>query len=171
MSDAIFSPSLLKKIEIIRAKFPAERVQSAVVMSLRAIQDDQGYLTQASMQQLADLLAVPVIAILEVAHFYSLYRHKAQGKVCVKVCLGLPCALSGSYGLLASLERSLGLRCGETSPDGQWTLLTTGCQAACVQAPVVIVNDRDLETLTDETAVVAWKQRWEDVFVQDQSEW
>lgn len=168
MNKVSFPLDVIKKIDGICSKFPSNKPQSAVMMSLRVLQDQAGYLTKESMNMLAVLLNVPVACVYEVAHFYSLFRHKPHGKLCVKVCQGLPCALRGSMQLLQAFEQEFGIQCSQTTEDGMLTLMTTGCQAACTQAPVVLMNDCDVETISNAEALSAWRKKW--LCVQDKED-
>lgn len=151
---------VLQGIDGIILKFPLDKACSAVLMSLRLIQDHDGYLTRDRMDQLASYLDMPKMTVYEVAHFYSLFRHEKQGRVCVKVCQGLPCALNGAKDVLHALESELEISVGESSKDGQWTLLTTECQASCVKAPVVLINDEDIESLKNIEDITNMKKRY-----------
>lgn len=126
------------------AKFPAEQKQSAVMACLAIVQQEQGWVSPASEQDVADYLAMPVMAVHEVTTFYNMYNQKPVGKFKLNVCTNLPCQLRGGAQALAHLEHKLGVQVGGTTLDGLFTLQPSECQGACADAPVLLVNDRHM---------------------------
>lgn len=126
------------------AKFPAEQKQSAVMACLAIVQQEQGWVSPASEQVVADYLGMPVMAVHEVATFYNMYNQKPVGKFKLNVCTNLPCQLRGGQQALQHLAQKLGVQAGETTPDGLFTLQPSECQGACADAPVLLVNDRHM---------------------------
>ena len=126
------------------AKFPADQKQSAVMACLSIVQQEQGWVSPDSEQVVAEVLAMPVMAVHEVTTFYNMYNQKPVGKFKLNVCTNLPCQLRGGQTALEHLERKLGVHSGETTADGLFTLQPSECQGACADAPVLLVNDRHM---------------------------
>ncbi|HWI83259.1 NADH-quinone oxidoreductase subunit NuoE [Ramlibacter sp.] len=123
------------------AKYPADQRQSAVMACLRILQEERGYISPASEQQLADYLGMPAIAVHEVTTFYNMYNQAPVGKYKLNVCTNLPCQLRDGARALHHLEQRLGIKMGETTADGMFTLQQSECLGACADSPVVLVND------------------------------
>lgn len=100
------------------------------------------------MEYIADYLDMAPIKVQEVATFYTMYNHKPMGKHHVQVCGTTPCWLRGSDDIIAACKSKLGIGMGETTADGQFTLSEVECAGACVNAPVVAINDDYYEDLT-----------------------
>ena len=135
--------SICAQIDAWIAKFPDGKQKSAVLMTLRSVQDTFGYLDKANMNLVAEYLHLPYVAVYEVASFYSMYRFEPVGKNHIKVCNSISCHLCGSAELTKILEQKLDIKVGETTPDKQFSLGYAECLAACTQAPALIVNDID----------------------------
>ena len=133
------------------AKYPAEQKQSAVMAALRIVQDqNSGFLTDDLMEAVADYLEMPSIAVYEVATFYSMYEHKDVGQHKICVCTNVSCLLCGSGSVLDHLHEKLGIRPGETTADGRFTIKEVECLGACGGAPMMQVNRDYHEKLTAE---------------------
>ena len=126
------------------AKYPAEQKQSAVMACLSIVQQEQGYVSEASEAGIAEYLGMPQIAVHEVTTFYNMYNQQAVGKYKLNVCTNLPCLLRDGGKALEHLEHKLGISMGETTPDGMFTLQQCECLGACADAPVMLVNDRNM---------------------------
>ena len=126
------------------AKYPAEQKQSAVMACLAIVQQEQGYVSEASEAGIAEYLGMPQIAVHEVTTFYNMYNQQAVGKYKLNVCTNLPCLLRDGGKALEHLEHKLGISMGETTPDGMFTLHQCECLGACADAPVMLVNDRSM---------------------------
>lgn len=124
------------------AKYPAEQKQSAVMACLAIVQQEQGYVSEASEAGIAEYLGMPQIAVHEVTTFYNMYNQRPVGKFKLNVCTNLPCQLRDGYKALHHLESRLGIKMGETTPDGMFTLQQSECLGACADSPVMLVNDR-----------------------------
>lgn len=134
------------------AKYPEGRQQSAVMPLLDLAQrQNGGHLTTEIIEFVADYLAMPPIRVHEVATFYTMYNHKPVGKYHVQACTTTPCWLRGSDDIVSACKTKLGIGFGETTPDGLFTLSEVECAGACVNAPVVAINDDYFEDLTPET--------------------
>ena len=126
------------------AKYPAEQKQSAVMACLAIIQQERGHLSPESEQELADYLGMPAIAVHEVTTFYNMYNQQPVGTFKLNVCTNLPCQLRSGQNALHYLEGQLGVKMGQTTPDGLFTLQQSECLGACADAPVMLVNDRNM---------------------------
>lgn len=138
----LLSEQSYKKIDREIAKFPADQRQSAVMAALAIAQSELGWLPPEVMQELADYIGMPAIAVQEVATFYAMYNVKPVGKNKVTVCTNLPCALSGGVAAAEYLKKKLGIEFKETTADGLFTLQEGECMGACGDAPVLIVNNK-----------------------------
>jgi len=132
-----------QEIEAIYAKYPADRKRSAVMPLLYLAQRDEGYITRESMVEIAAMLDLDVTEVASIIGFYTLYHDKKEGKYRMQVCNDLPCALRGADQFLEALCGNLGIRVGETTPDGLVTLEAVTCLAACDKAPMFQLQDRD----------------------------
>jgi NADH-quinone oxidoreductase subunit E len=138
----LLSEQSYKKIDREVAKFPPDQKQSAVMAALAIAQDEKGWLPPEVMQDVADYLGMPAIAVQEVATFYNMYNIKPVGKHKITVCTNLPCALSGGEKAGLYLQEKLGIGYRETTADGQFTLIEGECMGACGDAPVMLVNNK-----------------------------
>src|SRR5438445_2481061 len=141
-NNMLLSQDTYKKIDREVAKFPADQKQSAVMSALAIAQDEKGWLSPETMQDVADYLGMPAIAVQEVATFYNMYNTKPVGKFKISVCTNLPCALSGGERAAHHLKQKLGLDYKDTSQDGLFTLVEGECMGACGDAPVMLVNNK-----------------------------
>jgi NADH-quinone oxidoreductase subunit E len=126
------------------AKYPADQKQSAVMACLRILQAERGYLSVATEKQVADYLGMPPIAVHEVTTFYNMYNRAPVGRYKLNVCTNLPCQLRDGARALHHLEQRLGIKMGETTPDGLFTLQQAECLGACADSPVMLVNDETM---------------------------
>ena len=126
------------------AKYPAEQKQSAVMACLAIVQQEQGFISDASEAALAVYLDMPQIAVHEVTTFYNMYNQAPVGKYKLNVCTNLPCLLRDGGKALEYLEKKLGIAMGGTTADGMFTLQQCECLGACADAPVMLVNDRSM---------------------------
>jgi NADH-quinone oxidoreductase subunit E len=138
----LLSEQAYKKIDREVAKFPSDQKQSAVMAALAIAQDEKGWLAPEVMQDVADYLGMPAIAVQEVASFYAMYNTSPVGKFKITVCTNLPCALSGGEKAARYLKQKLGVDYRETTKDGQFTLMEGECMGACGDAPVLLVNNK-----------------------------
>jgi NADH-quinone oxidoreductase subunit E len=137
----LLSADALRRIDREAAKFPADQRQSAVMAALQIAQAEHGWLSKELMQEVADYLGMPAIAVYEVASFYAMYDLEPVGRHKVAVCTNLPCALSGGTAAAAHLKKKLGIDFNETTADGEFTLKEGECMGACGDAPVLLVNN------------------------------
>lgn len=132
-----------REVKKILAKYPSEYKRSAVMPLLYLVQSDAGYITKEAMQDIADLLEISVTDVGALVGFYTLYHDKKEGKYRMQVCTDLPCALRGADQFMESLCTNLGIRVGETTPDGFITLEAVTCLAACDKAPMFQIQSED----------------------------
>lgn len=138
----LLSEQSYKKIDREIAKFPADQKQSAVMAALAIAQDETGWLAPEVLQDIANYLNMPAIAVQEVATFYNMYNLKPVGKNKITVCTNLPCVLSGGERAAHYLKQKLGIDYKETTSDDQFTLIEGECMGACGDAPVMTVNNK-----------------------------
>ncbi len=133
-------------------RYPIDQKQSAVLAALREVQhENNGYLTTELMDAVADYLGMPPIAVYEVASFYSMYELKPVGRHNIAVCTNISCMLRGGEAILAHIEKKLGIKLGESTPDGKFYLKKEEeCLAACCGAPMMQVDHVYYEQLTPE---------------------
>lgn len=124
-------------------KYPPQQQQSAVLPALRIVQEQNGgSLTEPLMEAVAEYLKIPNIAVFEVATFYSMYSLEPVGKHKLAVCTSISCFLCGSEKIVKHLEERLGIKMGETTSDGQFTLMEAECLAACGGAPAMLIDNK-----------------------------
>lgn len=149
--DERLSQEMQQAIDVWVAKYPVDQKQSAIIPALTLVQDaNRGSLTQELIDAVADYLEMPRIAAYEVATFYSMFQLKPVGEFVINVCTNISCMLCGSDDVVARLEERLGIKLGETSSDGKYTLREVECLAACVDAPVMEIGKKYYEKLTPE---------------------
>jgi len=126
------------------AKYPADQAQSAVMACLAVVQQEQGFVSAESEKLIAAYLLMPPIAVHEVTTFYNMYNQQPSGKFKLNVCTNLPCQLRDGQEALTHLCRSLDVEEGGTTADGLFTVQKSECLGACADAPVLLVNDRQM---------------------------
>ena len=148
--DPVLSHHAREVIDAWVAKYPPERKRSALLAALTEVQhENQGFLTTAHMDAVADYLALPRIAVYEVASFYSMYETSPCGRNSVAICTNVSCMLRGSEDIVTHVENKLGIRIGESTADGRIFLKPEEeCLAACCGAPMMQVNHVYYENLT-----------------------
>jgi NADH-quinone oxidoreductase subunit E len=147
----VLSAHVREEIDHWLAKFPPERKRSAVIAALHAVQHEHGYLTQQTMDAVAEYLGLPPIQVYEVASFYSMFETRPVGRHHISVCTNISCMLCGGEEILAHVERRLGIKVGESTPDGRFYLkCEEECLAACNGAPMMMVDHVYYEDLTPE---------------------
>ena len=138
------SASSLEKINREIAKYPPDQKKSAVMGALIIAQDEKGWLSDETMDFVAQYLGMPPVAVYEVATFYSMYNLKQTGKYKLTICTCLPCGLQGALAAADHLREKLGIDFNETTKDGRFTLKEGECMGACAMAPVVLVNNKKM---------------------------
>jgi NADH-quinone oxidoreductase subunit E len=136
----------LAAIEALFDRYPTR--QAALLPALHLAQEQIGYLPPKVLARVADLVGIAPAQVLDVVSFYEMYWQRPKGRKLVQVCRSISCALCGQAGLLEAIKTRLGIDEGETTEDGQFTLIAVECLAACDQAPVVLVNETLHEKVT-----------------------
>lgn len=158
-STFAFTAENLEKANWHIAKYPEGREQSAVMPLLDLAQrQNGGWVPQAAIEVIADMLNMASIRVYEVATFYTMYNLKPVGKHFVQVCTNLPCWLRGSDQVMEACKKVTGCGNGETSDDGEFTVLEVECLGACVNAPMMQIGDdyfEDLDSTTTEEILTA----------------
>ena len=126
------------------AKYPADQKQSAVMACLSIAQQEQGWVSPESEAAIAAYLGMAPIAVREVTTFYNMYNQQPVGQFKLNVCTNLPCQLRDGQKALEHLCHKLGIEPGGTTPDGLFTVQPCECLGACADAPVMLVNDRQM---------------------------
>jgi NADH-quinone oxidoreductase subunit E len=140
----LLSEQAYQKIDRELAKFPGDQRQSAIMASLAIAQEEKGWLATEIIEDVANYIGVPPIAVQEVATFYNMFDVKPVGKNKIAVCTNLPCALRDGERAGDYLKRKLGVDYRETTADGQFTLVEGECMGACGDSPVLIVNNKHM---------------------------
>src|SRR3569623_416031 len=143
-----FSAANLAEAKKHIAKYPAGRQASAVMPLLWLAQYQEGWVSRAAMDVVAEMLDMAPIRVYEVATFYTMYNLKPVGKHLVQICRTPPCWLRGSDNLTEICKKKLGVDLHGTSADGKFTIMEVECLGACVNAPMVQINDDFYEDLT-----------------------
>jgi NADH-quinone oxidoreductase subunit E len=159
-SPPLLSSESLRRIDREIAKYPPEQKQSAVMAALAIAQDEHGWLSDEVMAAVAAVLDIAPIAVYEVASFYNMYNLQPTGRCKITLCTNLPCALSGANRAAEHLKRRLGIGFGQTTADGQFTLKEGGCLGACGDAPVLLVNNKRMESFMSEDRLDALVDEW-----------
>ena len=144
-----FPEPLLQEVARQIAKFPEGKQKSALLSVLHMAQSHFGYLSEPVMDYVARLLHLLPIEVYEVATFYSMYDTKPVGKVKLEVCRTGPCMIEGAEKIVSYIENKLGIKDGETTADGIFTLKTVECLGACGYAPMLQAGEKFHEHLTE----------------------
>jgi len=139
-----FSDATIERFAKEVAKFPADQKVSAVMACLAIVQQEQGFVSRESEEGVAAYLGMAPIAVHEVTTFYNMYNQQPVGRFKLNVCTNLPCALRDGDKALAHLCRKFGVEPHGTSADGLFTVQPSECLGACADAPVMLVNDRQM---------------------------
>jgi NADH-quinone oxidoreductase subunit E len=140
-----------EEIDAWLARYPESQRRSALLGALRAVQHEEGYLSRPMMDAVAAYLRIPAMEVYEVASFYSMFELKPVGRHTIAVCDNVSCMLRGADRIIEHLEKKLGVRIGESTPDGRFYLKREEeCLAACCGAPMMQVDHVYYENLTPE---------------------
>jgi NADH-quinone oxidoreductase subunit E len=153
-----FAPENRAKVDAAIKKYPAGRQASAVLFCLDTAQRQHGWVPQAAIEHIADILGLAPIRVTEVASFFTMINRKPVGKYLLQVCGTTPCWLCGSDDVFAAIKEETGAGPGETSADGLFTVMEVECLGACVNAPVVQINDDYFEDLDKENVKAVLKK-------------
>jgi NADH-quinone oxidoreductase subunit E len=146
----MFTDEQLQRIEELKRRY--QTPQSVVLEALWMWQDTHGWISGEGMQEVARVLRIPVHHVYGVVTFYTMFNRKPVGRHKLEVCTNVSCLLRNSDGILHHIEQRLGIRAGETTPDGRVTLVEAECLGSCGTAPMMQVGDRYYESL-DEAAL------------------
>ncbi|MCL4511446.1 MAG: NADH-quinone oxidoreductase subunit NuoE [Bacteroidetes bacterium] len=144
----MFTEENLRKVEELKKRYL--KPQAALLQVLWIAQEQFGWISEEVMRYVADLLGLPFNQVLGVVTFYTMYNREPVGKYHVQVCANVSCMLLGSDNIVEHLERKLGVKIGETTPDKMFTLSEVECLGSCGTAPMMQVNDDYYENLTSE---------------------
>jgi NADH-quinone oxidoreductase E subunit len=154
MSSFEFTKEYQEKAKILIAKYPKEKEKSAVMGLLDLAQrQNSGWLTVPAMDYIASIINIAPIRVYEIATFYSMYNLKPVGKFLVQVCTTTPCMLRGAEEILKACEKHLKIKLNETTIDKFFTIKEVECLGACVNAPVVQINDDYYEDLSTDRII------------------
>lgn len=149
-----FTPDYQWQVDKILARYPADRKMSAVLPVLDLAQrQNGGHVTDAIIDAVAAMLDMPRIRVVEVATFYTMINLQPVGKYHLQCCTTTPCWLRGSSDVVDAIRRHLGIDFGERTPDGMFSMVEVECLGACVNAPVVQINDDFFEDLDAKSVV------------------
>ena len=144
----MLSENNLQKIEELKTKYPT--TQALTLPVLWMVQEEHGFISPEAMKYVADLLKVPYSHVFGVVTFYTMYNAQKVGKHHIEVCTNVSCLLRGSGKIVGHLEDRLGIRMGETSSDGKWTLSEVECMGSCGTAPMCAIGEEYYENLSPE---------------------
>ena len=149
-----FTDENSNKIKHVIEKYPKEQKSSAVMPLLDlAMRQCNGWVPESAMKVIANLLEMPFIRVYEVATFYSMFNLEPVGKYFIQICTTTPCWLRGSDKIVEACERNLKIKSGKTTSDGMFTIKQVECLGACVNAPMMQINDDYYEDLTEKTLI------------------
>lgn len=146
----MISEQAKQRMRALAARYPVTR--SALLPALHIAQEEEGYITQDGIEAVATVLNLTVDDVKSVATFYTMYYHRPHGEKVIGVCTSIACYLRGCDQLVEHLETRLGIKRGETTPDGNFTLECVECIASCGTAPAMQVNGEFVENVTLEMA-------------------
>lgn len=141
----MLSAEARRDIEALKTTY--ETNQSALIPALHRAQADQGWLSEETQREVAQILEITEQFVAGVVSFYTMFYRKPVGKYVLQVCRNLSCTMLGGQNVRKRLEERLGIAEGETTPDGRFTLIEVECLGSCGTAPVLMVNDRYVESV------------------------
>lgn len=144
----MLSKNVKKEISNEMAKYPEKR--AALLPALHIAQKEQGWISREIMEGIAEIVEIKPIEVMEVVSFYTMFNMKPVGKYHLQVCTNLSCSLLNSRHLVNYLENTLGIKTGETTNDNKYTLSTVECLGSCGTAPMMQVNEKFYENLTEQ---------------------
>lgn len=144
----MLSEATSRRIQELMDRYPEKR--SALIPSLHMAQKELGYISHDTVCEIAGLFNLSPNEVYEVVSFYTMFRRQPVGKYVIQVCTNISCLLCNAEEIMDFLVRKLGIRPGETTPDGKFTLLEVECLGSCGTSPVVQINEDYYEELTPE---------------------
>ncbi|KAJ1508614.1 NADH dehydrogenase [ubiquinone] flavoprotein 2, mitochondrial [Coelomomyces lativittatus] len=148
-----FNSENQKQIQTILKKYPPQYKKAACIPLLDLGQRQHGYTSLSVMNEVARILEMPPMRVYEVATFYTMFNREPIGKYFLQLCTTTPCQLCGSSLVLEAIKSHLGIQVGETTADKLFTLVEVECAGACVNAPVLAINDDYYEDLTPKQTI------------------
>lgn len=140
----LLSEKAYQQIDKELSKFPADQRRSAIMASLAIAQQEKGWVSPEIIEDVAQYIGVEPIAVQEVATFYNMFHTKPVGRVTISVCTNLPCALRDGVKAGEYLKEKLGVEYGETTADGQFSLIMGECMGSCGDSPVMLLNNQHM---------------------------
>ena len=140
----LLSEQAYRKIDRELSKYPDDQKQSAIMAALAIAQEEKGWVSPEVIEDVAKYLGQPPILVQENATFYNMFDVKPVGRFKITVCTNLPCALRDGEQTMDYLKQKLGIGIGETTADGQFTLVEGECMGACGDSPVLLVNNKHM---------------------------
>lgn len=125
-------------------------VEGGLIPALHAIDAEYRYIPEEALVKLADAFKMPVSEVYGIVTFYAKFSIKKRGRNIIRVCINAPCYMAGSLDILKAFEKELGIKAGETTKDGKFTLETTQCFGTCHGAPAVTINEKPITNITIE---------------------
>lgn len=144
----MLTPENLQKVEALFKRYPTKK--AVMLSALWIAQEQEGWISEEMMRYIGDLLEVPYATVLGVVTFYTMYNDKKIGKYHIEVCTNVSCMLRGSGKILDTVEKHCGVKLGETSADGKFTVSEVECMGACGGAPMLAIGEEYYENLTPE---------------------
>jgi NADH-quinone oxidoreductase subunit E len=142
----VLNEAAQKRIVELKSKFPQRR--SAILPAMHVVLEEVGYHNRDIIKHVADLLELSEMEVTETLSFYTYFPREGVGKYHIQVCTNVSCMLNGAEQLLSYLEEKLGIKAGETTPDGMFTITVVECLGSCGTAPVMQINQKYYENLT-----------------------
>jgi NADH-quinone oxidoreductase subunit E len=142
----VLNEAAQKRIVELKGKFTQRR--SAILPAMHVVLEEVGYHNRDIIKQVADLLELSEMEVTETLSFYTYFPREGVGKFHIQVCTNVSCMLNGAEQLLSYLEEKLGIKAGETTPDGMFTITVVECLGSCGTAPVMQINQKYYENLT-----------------------
>ena len=150
-SVSFFSDKVLEECNYLLKRFPENKKRSAVIEVLKIVKKENGgYLNEELIEKVANYLGISKISAYEVASFYSMFDLTPVGKYKICICVSISCMLCGSDNIVEYVKNKLGINFGETTLDGKFTLKKVECLAICGSAPVMQIDEKCYENLTNE---------------------
>ncbi|MGA9116151.1 MAG: NADH-quinone oxidoreductase subunit NuoE [Bacteroidota bacterium] len=143
----MLSESSLRRIDALKGRY--QQPSSVILEALWMWQEEHGWISEEGMKQIAGLLEVPYHHVYGVVTFYTMFNRRPVGRHTIEVCTNVSCMLRNGERVLRHLESRLGIRAGETTPDGRFTLMEAECLGSCGTAPVMQVGDEYYENLSE----------------------
>lgn len=142
------SNTSVKKIKDIASSYPTR--ESALLPAFYVAQEEKGWLSRETMDEIAEILELPRIRVYGVATFYTMFYKEPMGKYVIQVCTNVSCMINNAENIYDHISKKLGIKNGETTKDGKFSLLEVECLGNCGNAPVMQINDKFYEKLTIE---------------------